>query len=119
MSLVSAALNQINRYGFKGAAKLIPVVSKVEDLDNLTVTPTTGTPIDLVSYVGSFGSEQINNETIFADDIKVMAAPDADWDGIITDGSKLDIEGKVYDIIKSRTHRVKQIIAYVVIQVRG
>ena len=117
MSLVSAASNQIKRYGYKGAAKLKPLIGTAEA--GLTITPTFGALIDLVSYVGSFGPQQINNETIFADDIKIMCAPDADWDGIVLTGSKVDIDGIEYDIIKSRTHKVKQTIAYVVIQVRG
>mgnify|MGYP003659657295 CR=1 FL=1 len=119
MSLLTAAINQINRYGYKGAAKLIPVTGKIEDQDQLTITPTFGAAIDLISYVGSFGPEQINNTTIFADDIKIMAAPDQDWDGTIADGSKIIVDGKTYDIIKSKTKKLKSVIAYVVIQVKG
>ena len=119
MSLTSAARNQITRYGYKGAAKLIPLIGKSQGANLLQVSPSFGLPVNLASYVGSFGAEQINNETIFADDIKVMAAPDSDWDGIVVVGSKLDIEGKVYDIIKTRTYRIKQAIAYVSLQVRG
>lgn len=119
MSLIQAAVNNVTRYGYKGAAKLTPVTGKTEDLELSTVTPTFGQQVELLSYVRDFDDDQINNTSIFAGDINILAVPDADWDGLITKGDKVTIDLIDYDVIRVKTRKVGTVIALVEIQVRG
>ena len=119
MSLIRAAANQVKRYGFKGAAKLTSAISKEEDLNNLSVNSEFAPQVDLSSYIGDFGADQINGTSIFSTDRKVTAVPDQDWNGIITESDKLEIDGKNYSIESFNHYKIKNVIAYVEIQARG
>ena len=118
MSQIDTAKRQVAKYGFKGAAILTPV-SVVEDAANLSVVETEGTPINLLSFVGSFPSSMINGKTIFSTDRRTLAVPDEDWDGVIPVNSKITIDSLKYSIVSINTKRVNQDIAYVEIQCRG
>lgn len=119
MSLVKSARSQIRKYGFKGAAILTPLSSKSEDLNDLTVTPVFGTPISLNAFVGSFPSIRVDDSLIFATDRRVLATPDNDWDGAITESDKITIDSKVYSVSSFDTKKIKSKIAYVEIVARG
>lgn len=119
MSLVATAKRQIKKYGFKGAAILTPLASTTDDLGNLTVSPIFGSAISLNSYIGSYKSSRVDNTLIFADDKRVLATPDADWDGILTESDKITILTVEHSIINFDTKRVGNKIAYVEIQCRG
>lgn len=118
---IRAALNLIRRYGYKGAAVLVPAAEQVgaDDLTTLDVTTTASRSVDLMSYVGSYPSGKIDGKTIFSSDLKILAAPDHDWSGIINPADAIKIDGKLYEIISFKRVRVKTQIAYVEIQVRG
>ncbi len=118
MSQIQTAKNQISRYGFKGAATLTQV-STVEDLDNLSIIETDAAPISLLAYVGSFPSGRIDGKMIFANDRRVLAVPDVDWDGTINEESKITIDSIQYSIEGFTPKKVKNVLAYVEIQCRG
>lgn len=118
MSLVKAAKRQIKRYGFKGAAILTPV-SSVSDPDNLLVTEADSPDISLMSYVGEFPSTRIDNILILTNDRMVLAVPDKDWDGTLTEDDKVTIDGIKYEIIRFRFVKVAGVLAFVEIQCRG
>lgn len=118
MSQIQTAKSQISRYGFKGAAS-ITQVSTVEDLDNLSIVETDDVPILLLAYVGSFPSGRIDGKMIFANDRRVLAVPDIDWDGTINEESKITIDSIIYSIENFAPKKVNGTLAYVEIQCRG
>jgi len=83
------------------------------------VTPILDTPISLNSYVGSFPASRVDDSLIFATDRRVLATPDSDWDGTITENDKITIDSKVYSVSSFDTKKVKSTIAYVEIVCRG
>lgn len=115
---VNTVKSELNRYGYKGACSIIQTIS-IEDKNNLTVDNTYSDPVKLLSRVTSYPSSRIDNKLIFANDRKVLAAPDKDWDGTISPDSEITIDDERYNIIAYKAQKEKQVILFVEIQVRG
>jgi hypothetical protein len=110
--------SELSRYGYKGACSLIPVTSTT-DQENLTVGNVEGAQIDLLSRVVNYPSSRIDNKTIFANDRRVIAAPDSDWSGSVMNNDIVVIDGERYSIVNIKTQKEKQAILYVEIHARG
>lgn len=119
MSQKSTATNQIKKYGTKGDVVLIPFSVISEDVDNLTVTSIEDVNIPLQAYVPNEPNAKTEENNDRRTGFKILAALDNDFDGTVTDKSKIDYRGRRLDITSYIPRYVKGELCYVEFVVNG
>lgn len=112
MSLVNAALNQIDKYGYKGAA-VLNRITKVKNKTTGENTTTNETPSSLLAYVGSYPISDVVDTTVKTAAYRIWIAPDNDFDGVISKDDTVTVDGNECRIVRNDVKRVKDKIAYV------
>jgi len=117
MSLVRAAYNQITRYGFQDSAILL----RSNSTYNKSTMEYSGsdTQINMYAYVDGYPSSRVDNTTVLSGDRRILARIDSNFDGQVSKGDKVKVDGNQLSIVRSELFVVSGKKAYVEIQARG
>ena len=119
MSLVNAAYNLITRFGFQDSAFLIRKSSNVSYNKSTMQYEGSSSSVGMYAYVNGYPSSRVNNKTILADDRRILARIDSNFDGNVSKGDRVKVNGKEMGVIRSEFFTVGSSVAYVEIQARG
>ena len=117
MSLIRTAYNQITRYGFQDSAFLLKSNSAYDK--NTMEYTGTDTQIGMYAYVHGYPASRVNNTTVLAEDRRILARIDSNFDGQVSKGDKVKVDGNQLSVIRSEFFVVSGNKAYVEIQARG
>ena len=109
--LSDVATSQIERYGSKGVATLIRTTTVYDE--NTMVNTATTLEISLLAYVGSIPFDQQYGENKWSKGVKIMAALDEDFDGVVTEKDRITIGVTSYDITLINPNYINNELAYV------
>ena len=118
MSHKNTALNQIKRYGFKGAA-ILNVKVKVSNKAQKSKTTIIDNAKPLLAYVGAYFDSKLVDTSVSVNTYRIKAALDGDFNGEIGTDDSITIDGRELAIISHTKHRINETIAYVEIIVNG